>query len=210
MRKLLVIGGVVLVALVVALWHLHAKDDGAAAQTSPSVQGSAVVVATGSSAAAPTVTATSRGDHPALPAPAPGDSPKDYVVGDIRVRDHRAGDSEPLDIPPNVHPAEGRVLPSTLTHEIGQKVKAVVMDCTASLPKDARGDRPRVEGQIEVAIKDKKMTITKATMQLRDVIGDAALPTKQCVEAKSVGLANAAPDQADLESYSINVTFAIR
>jgi hypothetical protein len=184
-------------------------EDGTPAQASSPVARPAVVGASGSSAAAPTVTATERGERPALPEPAPGQSPKDYVVGDIRVRDHRAGDSEPLDIPPNVHPAEGRALPSTLTHEIAQKVKAVVMACTASLPEDARGGRPRVEGQIEVAIKGGQMTITKSTMQLREVIGDAALTTKQCVETKSIGLANPAPDQADLDRYSINVTFAI-
>src|SRR3954468_13219762 len=110
----------------------------------------------------PTMTATG-GGGPSLPRvgeavavnPDPAAPQHEYVVGDIRVRDHRSGDNKPLDIPPNVHPAEGPAIPSTLTHDISQKVKAVVMDCAKQdLPRDARGDgKPRLEGQISIAIK---------------------------------------------------------
>jgi hypothetical protein len=203
----LAIGAVVVVALGVVLW-LALKKDMASSSDTTSPQGSAVAVQPSGTSSAPTVT-PGAGEHTPLPQPAPGENPKDYVVGDIRVRDHRAGDHKPLDIPPNVHPMEGPAIPSALTHEVSQKVKNVVMECTQAMPKDARGDKPRVEGQILIAIKDHKVTITKSTMQLRDVTGDAVEPTKQCIESKSIGLENSAPETSDVENYTINVSYAI-
>jgi hypothetical protein len=163
----------------------------------------------GTGASAPTVSPTLPGTAaPALPE---GDAehPRDYVVGDTRIRDHRSGTNAPIDVPPNVHPAEGRQIPSLLTHEIAQKLKAVMKQCTADLPAEARGAKPRLEGQIKIAIKDQKATVTKAFMQLRDMTGDAVETTKQCIEQKAVGIENPATDQADLEDYDIHITFAI-
>jgi hypothetical protein len=202
----LAIGGVIVVGLGVVLW-LALKKDLSADTASTEPQGSAAVAQPRPSA--PTVTSGAAGERIPLPQPAPGEHPKEYVVGDIRVRDHRPGNHAPLDIPPNVHPIEGPVIPSTLTHEVSQKVRSVVMECTASLPKDARGVKPRVEGQVLIAIKDHKVTITSSTMQLRDVTGDAVEPTKQCIESKSTGIENSAPDVSDIEKYSINVSYAI-
>ncbi|HEY5926096.1 MAG TPA: hypothetical protein VIV11_30630 [Kofleriaceae bacterium] len=206
MRKALLIGGLVVALLVIALVYAINKDSPPAEATATG-SGSAATPAPRPSA--PTVTPGLPGTAPQLPVPAPGEHPKDYVVGDIRVRDHREGDHKPLDIPPNVHPAEGPSIPSTLTHEIAQKVKAVVYDCVKALPSDARGDKPRIEGQILIAIKDHNVTITKSTMQLRNVTGESVEPTKQCIESKSVGITNPAPDQQNIDSYSINVTYAI-
>jgi hypothetical protein len=207
MSKLLVIGGLVVIVLGVGLWLLLHQDDDASAQTSSiEPQGSAVVA---KAPGAPSVTPGLPGEPTPLPQPGAGENPRDYAVGDVRVRDHRPGDHKPLDIPPNPHPMEGPMIPSTLTHEVSQKVRAVVLECTKSLPASSRGARPRVEGQIQIAIKDHKVTTTKSTMQLRDVTGDAVEPTKQCIESKSIGLENSAPEQSDLENYSINVTYAI-
>jgi hypothetical protein len=203
----LAIGGAVVIALVVVLYFAMKKDVASESQaTSTEPQGSAVVVR---APGTPSVTPGLPGDKPELPQPAPGENPRDYVVGDIRVRDHRAGDNKPLDIPPNVHPLEGPEIPSALTHEVSQKVRAVVTECTASLPKDARGDKPRVEGQISISIKAQKVTVTQATMQLRNVTGESVEPTKQCIESKAVGIENSAPEQRDIEKYSINVSYAI-
>jgi len=209
MRNALLIGGLVVVALVIALYFAMKKDGSAAAQGQAGETGSGSAVVAPPRTSAPSVT-PGAAEHPQLPQPAPGEHPKDYVVGDIRVRDHREGDNKPLDIPPNVHPAEAATIPSTLTHEISQQVKTVVLECAKSIPKEARTDeRPRVEGQIIIAIKDHKLTITKSTMQLRNVSGESVEPTKQCIESKSIGLTNPAAEQGDLDSYSINVSYAI-
>jgi hypothetical protein len=211
MRKLLVLGGVAVIALIVGLWLVLANDDGAAAQTSsttsPAPTGTSVGVPP--PRGEPTVTTTERGERPELPATTSPEHPRDYVVGDIRVRDHRSGDNVPLDIPPNVHPPEGPKIPSTLTHAVAQQLKPIMMECVASLPKDARGDRPRLEGQLIIAIKDHKATVTKSTMQLRNVSGESVEPAKQCIESRAIGIEAQAADQADLDSYSINISFAI-
>jgi len=211
MRKALVIGGLVVVALVAALWLALKKDlaEESQASTESSTPAGEVAVAPPSRGDRPTVTQSTVGEVPALPEPPPGANPRDYVVGDIRVRDHRAGNRELLDIPPNVHPAEGRKIPSTLTHEISQKVKDVMMQCVANLPREARGEKPRLEGQISIAIKDKQLSVTKSTMHLRNMSGESVEPAKQCIEQKSIGLVNPAPDQDDLDDYTINLSFAI-
>ncbi|MBV8759816.1 MAG: hypothetical protein JO257_21180 [Deltaproteobacteria bacterium] len=142
------------------------------------------------------------------PVPPPG-SANEYTIGDVRVRDHRAGSNAPLDVPPNIHRPNTRQLPSGLTAEVAQKVRGVLADCAKDLPKEARGEHPRLEGTIFVAIKDHKLTVTSAAYQLRDVTGDAVDATKSCVEQKSVGLEAAASDQDDIDNYSIGITFAV-
>ena len=208
MRNALLIGGLVVVALVIALVFAIKNDSTPAEATSSSTtpSGSATPPPRTS---APSVTPGLPGAAPQLPQVGSGEHPKDYVVGDIRVRDHREGDNKPLDIPPNVHPAEGPAIPSTLTHEIAQKVKAVVYECVKAIPSDARGDKPRVEGQIMISIKDNNVTITKSTMQLRNVTGESVEPTKQCMESKSVGITNPGAGQPNIDGYSINVSYAI-
>ena len=97
----------------------------------------------------------------------------------------------------------------TLTGEISTKIQAVMHECVAAMPADARGAKPRLEGTIQIAIKDQQARITQSAVQLRDVTGSSADTTKQCIEQKSMGLTAAAPDEPDLESYSISITFAL-
>jgi hypothetical protein len=136
-------------------------------------------------------------------------SATEYVVGDVRVRDHRGGSNAPLDVPPNVHPPGAREIPSSLTSAMAQQVRGVLAECTKDIPRDARGPHPRLEGQLIVSIKDHKMSVTGATMQLRDMPADSLDATRQCIEQKSIGLETAAADQDDLDNYSIGVTFAV-
>ncbi len=212
-KGVLVVGGLVVVAGIVILVLVLGSggDDTSSASPSP---GSAPVAVTPppiahSGGAAPTVTATDvSAAEGALP-PSDPEHPRDYAVGDTRIRDHRSGTSAPIDVPPNVHPAEGRKIPSTLTHEIAQQVKKVMEQCAAEMPPDARGAAPRLEGQIKIAIKDHKVSVTNALMQTRDLVGDAATSMKQCIEQKTVGLENPAPDQEDLADYDIRLSFAI-
>lgn len=202
--------GVLLLGAVLAIAMFMGKDSGRSSSSSPSPTNTTSQAGGGTTSNTPAPSLPPSGGSAVVLAPTEGQNPRDYVVGDIRVHDHRSGDNKPLDIPPNVHPAEGPAIPSTLTHEIAQKVKAVMMTCAKdNLPQDARGEKPRLEGQISISIKDHKVTIQKSTMQLRDVNGPAVDAMKSCVETKSVGLENPAPDQADLEDYTINLTYAI-
>jgi len=202
--------GVLVLGVVLGIAFFMGKDGSSASSSPSSTTSTTSSQGGGTPSNTPAPSLPSSGGSAVVLAPTEGQNPRDYVVGDIRVHDHRSGDNKPLDIPPNVHPAEGPEIPSTLTHEVAQKVKAVMMTCAKdNLPQDARGEKPRLEGQISISIKDHKVTIQKSTMQLRDVNGPAVDAMKSCVETRSVGLENPAPDQADLEDYTINVTFAI-
>ena len=152
---------------------------------------------------------------PALPTTAPttattgSDGVKEYMVGGVKVRDHRGGDNKQIDLPPNPHPAESRELPSELTHDITQQIRRQMDTCAAAVPKDVRGTKPKLDGQVTVAIRDHKLTVTDLALQVRDVDGPSADALKQCVAEKSASYVSSAPDQPDLDNYGIAITFAI-
>jgi hypothetical protein len=207
----LAIVAVVVLAGVIGVWLATKKEGATAGTASSSSPGTPSVVADSE-----TPTPTVRGDSTTTVTPSlPGDSPppasgevREYMVGDRRVRDHRKGDKPPIDIPPAIHPPDGRKIQSNLTSEIGQKLKVVVRECAATMPQEARGTSPRLEGLVVIAIKAKLVTITKATVQLRDVVGASVDPIKQCIEQKSLAVTHAT-DEPDLDSYDINVSYSL-
>jgi hypothetical protein len=215
LRTPLVVGALVVLAAAVVLVVMLTQDgSGSGGSATKPTETQATPVAPTQTGHNPSVTVTDRprGETPPPPAlPSGGENPREYAVGDSVVRDHRAGDNKPMDIPPNLHAADSRMIPSELTHSISQKVKAVMKDCVASLPTEGRGDKPRLEGQIIIAIKDKTLAVTESTIQMRDLdgLGAATEAAKQCVQSHAVGLSTPAPDEADLASYSIHLSFAI-
>ena len=144
----------------------------------------------------------------AAPSEPPHPPVTDYMVGGVRIRDHRSGDRTQSAVPPAIHPPEGRKIPSQLTSDVAQKVRAVMTECAATLPAHARGAEPRLEGTIAIEIKDHLATVTRAAVQLHDVSADAASAVERCIAQRSVGVATSAGDEADLEAYSI--TLALR
>jgi hypothetical protein len=84
-----------------------------------------------------------------------------------------------------------------------------VRACAASLPREARSERSRVEGQITIAIKDHLATVTAAAFQLRDIAEPAQAEVKQCLTQRAVGLTAPAGDEADLDSYGISLSLAL-
>jgi hypothetical protein len=168
--------------------------------------------ATGSGGVGVTNTTT---DRPSLPTPPPGlaagsDGVKEYMVGDVKIRDHRSGSNVPRDIPPNPHPANARNLPSELTHAISQQVKNQIYACATAVAKEVRGEKPKVIGQLNVAIKDHKLSITGMSLETRDITDEAtATALKQCAQEKSAGFTSPAKDQDDIADYNIQLDFAI-
>jgi len=167
---------------------------------------------------APPPTAPPRpGSQPTVAPSLPGETAapaeaefKEYVVGDTRVRDHRKGDRAPIDIPPSVHPPDGRKIHSNLTHEIGTTLKAMVKDCSGTLAPGAKTASSRLEGQVVIAIKAKQVTVTKAIVQLREVGGEpsAVETVKKCIEEKALTITQTA-EENDVESYDINLSYAL-
>lgn len=214
-RTLLALGGALLLVAGLVLWILLRRDEPRAEAHSPDP----------AATAAPTPATDQRtaradhphADHPTVTATRATDTPttndqgevKEYEINGVKIRDHRKGDHPPPDLPPNLHPLEGRHLPPTLTSAISNKLQVVLRECAADVPVEARGAKPRLEGTILVSIKDHSLRVTQTTAQLRDVVGASVEPTKHCFEEKSVGLTTPAPDEADLDSYSITITYAL-
>jgi len=200
---------VVVVVFAIGAWFLFRKEKPDAPVTTGSAATEPSTQTSSTAPALPAAPHLPNSETPARDIPPEG-SASEYMVGDVRIRDHRSGSNAKIDIPPNIHRPNTRELPSTLTHAISQQVRGVLADCAKdNLPKDARGEHPRLEGTLVVGIKDHVLSVTAATVQLRDATGDAVAATKQCVEQKTVGLTTPATDQDDLDNYSIGVTFAV-
>jgi hypothetical protein len=205
--KLIVALGALIVAAGVALVLVMSRggaDTPATTKRAPAPAPTNAPVATGDPAPAPSLPTTTPSG-----ATVGSDGVKEYMVGGYKIRDHRAGDNKQIDLPPNPHPAESRELPSELTHDISQQIRRQMNTCAAAVPKDVRGTKPKLDGQLTVAIHDHKLTVTDMALQVRDVDGPSADALKQCVEQKSANFTSSAPKEADLEGYTISLTFAI-
>lgn len=149
---------------------------------------------------------------PSLPAAAGSDLPervKEYAANGAIIRDHRTGTHAPIDLDPNARPPNARKIDPTLTKAVADRVRVAMHDCVVAMPESARGEKPRLEGSINIAIKDKQISIVKTAINLRDVVGDAAEATRQCIEQKAMAITQPAGDEQDLPSYDINLSFAL-
>ncbi|HEU0034933.1 MAG TPA: hypothetical protein VFQ53_30115 [Kofleriaceae bacterium] len=216
-RVLLGLGAIAVLAAAVVL-YLKLRSGGDDATATPAGTRSDPVVQEGSApsprAAPPIVADPKRPSAPVVSSTPrePGSASEpvdDYTVGGVRIRDHRAGEHARVDLPPNIHAPDSRRVTPNLTADLSAKLQAVMHECAANVPREARGEKPRLEGTIFIAIKDHVARVTEAAMQLRDVVGAAVDPTKQCIEQKAVGLTASAPEEADLDRYSISITFAL-
>jgi hypothetical protein len=207
-RGYLVLGAAVVLAIVIGLYvglnrseRVGRTPADAVVKANPAGEN-----ITGTAPVSPTVavtqTAPSRSAPPALPASSDA-SASEYTIGGVRIRDHRSGERVAVDIPPTIHPPGGRKIPSQLSSDIAQRLRAVLAECAASVPPEARGATSRLEGQILIAIKNQQATVTGATYQPRDVASAAQGAIKQCMEQKSIGVAAPSGAEPDLEGYGI-------
>lgn len=141
------------------------------------------------------------------PAPKKDRPTREYYVDGKLIRDHRPEGTPPIDLPPAIHPPDARKMQPQSTTVITKAVKLVMRECVDTIPKDERtGEKPKMEATIVVAVKNKTATVTKATVQLRDVRGSATDAAKSCIENKVLGVTEGV-DEADLESYDISTSF---
>lgn len=130
------------------------------------------------------------------------------IVNGVRVRDHRKDRTKPVTLVPRA-PEHARKIPPALTAEISNRLLPIVRECAASVPPEARGEQPRVEGQVVIAIKDRQVRISEATIELVNVAGASVEPTRQCIQQKSLAATAPAADEADLENYPIRISFSL-
>jgi hypothetical protein len=155
---------------------------------------------------ATTVESMDRGSNPKPLEPA-----HEYTLPDGRkVRDFRKPENRvPLDVPPSTQAPGGRRIKPELTGLFTEQITAHMRECGKEVPASARGTKPRLEGQIIIAIKDGQASVTSAVFKLTNMTSPAAADTaKTCVERQALTVIVPATDEPDLDSYSINLSFA--
>jgi hypothetical protein len=206
----LIIGGVALLAAALLLWVIiESGDDGGSASAQP----------TAGAPAAPAQPAARPGDRrPGSPQVVASEqerrdgdarAPTETVIDGVRVRDHRRDRSKPTAVPPRPLPEHARRIPRTLTSEISNRLIPLVRECAASVPREARGAKPRVEGQVVIAIKNEQVQVTRTTVALVDVVGASVDAVKQCIEQQALGVTAPAAGEADLEDYPLQVNLSL-
>ena len=168
--------------------------------------------ATSITPAAPPAQHVSPPSLPALgsagPAARVGSDPRDYSMGGVEIRDHRA-DAVPVEMAPNLHAPDARRLPPTVVASITDQVKQVLYACAGEIPREARGEHPRMESQVKLAITGHKVTVVGAEVHLKEIVGAALEPSQKCIEDRALALTAAAPEEADLASYTVSVSYLI-
>lgn len=202
---LVIIAGVVVVGAGAAGWFLFNKSEPAVADTETPTPEATKVGTT--STTAPKVDPASKVNATSDPAPKKDLPTREYYVDGKLIRDHRPEGTPPIDLPPAIHPPDARKMQPQSTGVITKAVKNVMRECVASIPADERtGAKPKMEAVVVVAVKNKVASVTKATVQLRDVRGSASDAAKSCIENKVLGVIEGV-DEADLESYDITTSF---
>jgi hypothetical protein len=137
--------------------------------------------------------------------------PLEYTLPDgRRVRDFRdPKDRKPLEIPPSVHAPGGRKIDPSLTSLYTDEIVKAMRECAQAVPANVRGAKPRLEGQIVIAIKQAQGSVTNAVFKITDISSESIAETgRQCVEQRALSVKVPATGEADLDSYSINLSFA--
>jgi hypothetical protein len=205
-KRLVILGAGVaaIIAIAVVIWlGTRGSDDVSAPGVAPTPVARPVPAA----GTSPTTTVTPSLPGSAAPATDSEGTPT-YKFEGVTVHDHRGSNATAMDVPPSIHPPGTRTIPPSLTGAVAREIRRVLADCTRDMPAGSRGPRPRMDGEVVISIKDNKTTVTKALMQLHDTIGDVG-PVRQCLEQKAVGLTTDGQGEADLDSYSIHVSFAL-
>jgi hypothetical protein len=137
--------------------------------------------------------------------------PLEYTLPDgRRVRDFRdPKDRKPMEIPPSVHAPGGRKIDPSLTGLYTDEIIKAMRACAQAVPANVRGPKPRLEGQIVIAIKQAQGSVTNAVFKITDISSESIAETgRQCVEQRALSVKVPATGEADLDSYSINLSFA--
>jgi len=131
------------------------------------------------------------------------------VVNGVRVRDHRKDKSKPFTMPEQIRAPGTRRIAAEVNQAISSQVLPIVRACVASVPADAKGAKPKVEGEMIVSIKGHQVRVGSVSVELADITGAAVEATRQCIQQKAIGLTAAAPDEDDLENYPIHLSISL-
>jgi len=201
---LVLVAGLVVVGAGAAGWFLFNKSE-PAIEPMPAEP---VVAADKVETKAPTLAPKDEGTQVSETVEKPDVTPvREYYVDGKKIRDHRPESYPPMDLPPAIHPPDGRKIQPESTQAVTRPFKELFRECTKSIPAEEKtGAKPKMEATIAIGIKDKQARITKVALQLRDAAGPATDAAKSCIEARAVGLSSAV-EEADVESYDITTSY---
>lgn len=215
-RKLLLLLGAVITVVAIRLVLLLVHTERAASTGAPPTASTASPPSVSPPATRPAIPSSTSDTGSAAPSGSDSgssasadDAPSDYTVGGVRIRDHRAGAHAQIDVPPAVHVPGGRQIASHLTSDLSTLVAAALRECGAAVPSDARGARPRIEGQIVIAIKEQRATITGAVLPARDVADSSSAALQQCVEQRAIGATTPSGNEPDIDRYQITLSLRL-
>jgi hypothetical protein len=212
----LVIAAVALAACALLLWMIvrsgGSDDSGGGASAESSQPG-----ATGDGAR--TASSGDGANGPRLPQLNPGEGGRrrtsadpnvtETIVNGVRVRDHRRDRSKPIvlhDPPPSTR---SRRIDAKVTADVNDQLLPGVRECGAAVPPEARSAKPRVQGQVTLAIKDHRLSITAATIEITGVAGATLEIAKKCVQEKALAVTVPQVDEEDLESYPLQISYTL-
>lgn len=203
---LVIIAGLVVVGAGAAGWFLFNKSEPAVAEPTAETLPEKPAVGT-TTKTPPKLDPDSKVTATTEPSPKAERPTREYYVDGKLIRDHRPEGTPPIDLPPVVRPPDARKMKSESVNTLTKAVQLVMRECVASIPPEERTSQtPKMEGVFAIAIKDKVASVTKATLQLRDVRGSAADAAKSCIENNVLAVAEGV-DEADLASYDISTSF---
>jgi hypothetical protein len=156
---------------------------------------------------ATTVDSVPRGTH----ADSVREPPLEYTLPDgRRVRDFRdPKDRKPMEVPPSIHAPGGRKIDPSLTGLFTDDIMKAMHECGQAVPKNVLGAKPRLEGQIVITVKQAQGSVTNAVFKITDISSESIAETaRQCVEQRALSVKVPATGEPDLDSYSINLSFA--
>ena len=183
-RGLLALGLGLVAAAGIALYVATRGNDRTADGDAASAPRNAEPPPPGGAPLTPSAPAERAGRAAPLPPSAPAaPAGTDYVVGDVRVRDHRTGTHEQLDVAPVIHAPTGTKIASALSSEIAKNIGGVVAECAGLVPS--------------------------AAIRLRDVTGESSAAAQQCLEQKVIGVSTPSGNEPDIDGYGITLSLRL-
>jgi hypothetical protein len=210
----LIIAVVAVSAAALLLWMIMRSGDDGASANPPSQPGPGP----GPAASSRVPSRKDGDDRPGIPQVAAADQDRrggdrppatETVINGVRIRDHRKDRSQPVTLPDRPPPSHPRRISPNVTAAVIDRMRPVVRECAANVPPEAKGVKPRAEGQVLISIKDHQVHVREAALEIGDVVGAAVEPTRQCIRERSLAVTAPGGDEEDVEDYPIHLSFGL-
>ncbi len=209
-KRLVLVGLVVAVAVGLVALLLAARNRG----SSPPKTAAAPPEEESSPAPTPSSVDPSPRERPEVDEPLEDDEAdggaRVYVRDDGKVvRDHRAGNPEPMMTGGVPVPEKMRKVESRVIYEVRRAARPLVYECAEELDRDSFGDDPMIQGEIMITVESGALSVDQVAVKFRDIDADTA-DVAACVRDRVSQLSFSADGQADVSKYWLTMPFKLR